>query len=54
MHAIADGAWCAVCSCESAVPRTLFVDDEPIIRATLEKFLLKEGFEAAQAASGPQ
>src|SRR5712691_1505945 len=36
------------------MPRILIVDDEPIIRSTLEEFLLNEGFEAEQAASGEE
>ena len=34
------------------MPRILIVDDEPILRATLEEFLRHEGFDAELAASG--
>ncbi len=36
------------------MPRILIVDDEPILRSTLEEFLKHEQFEAEQAASGEE
>ena len=36
------------------MPRILIVDDEPILRLTLEEFLRHEGFEAEPAASGAE
>ena len=36
------------------MPRILIVDDEPILRSTLEEFLRHEGFEAEPVASGEE
>src|SRR5262245_17089206 len=36
------------------MPRILIVDDEPILRATLQEFLEHEGFDAVPAASGEE
>jgi DNA-binding NtrC family response regulator len=36
------------------MPRILIVDDEPILRSTLEEFLKNEGFDAEPAASGEE
>jgi DNA-binding NtrC family response regulator len=36
------------------MPRILIVDDEPILRSTLEEFLKHEGFEAEPVASGEE
>src|SRR5262245_28040175 len=41
-------------SWNQSMPRILIVDDEPIIRSTLQEFLQNEQFEAEQAASGEQ